>query len=127
MVHGRGEGVVGAVSITTGKVIDIEIMSRNCKACVSNEHLKTTCPAEYDIWKNNHDKECQLNYVGSAPNMETTGAKNIFTRSVANCGVRYTGYYGDGDSKSFNDVKKHLPWFKSTKLSLYWTLSKACW
>ena len=57
-------------------------------------------------------KNCQLNYVGSAPNMETTGAKNIITRSVANYGVRYTGYYGDGDSKSFNEVENNFPGIK---------------
>ena len=128
-------GVVAAVSVTTGKVVDVEVMSRNCKGCVSHDYSKTTSPAdydtwkttspvgydtwkttspvgydtwkttspvgydtwkttspvgydtwkttspvEYDTWKSSHDKKCQLNYVGSAPNMETTGAKNIFAR-----------------------------------------------
>ena len=38
--------------------------------------------AEYDTWKSSRDKKCQLNYVGPAPNMETTGAKNIFDKDL---------------------------------------------
>ncbi|GFW33725.1 uncharacterized protein TNCV_4051741 [Trichonephila clavipes] len=37
--------------------------------------------------------------------METVGAYRIFERSEANRSLRYTSYYGDGDSKAFNNVK----------------------
>ncbi|GFY25646.1 uncharacterized protein TNCV_2487661 [Trichonephila clavipes] len=37
--------------------------------------------------------------------METVDAYRIFERSEANHGLRYTLYYGDGDSKAFNNVK----------------------
>ena len=56
-------GVVAAVSVTTGKVGDVEVMLRNYKGCVSHAYLKTTSPVEYDTWKNIHDKKCQLNYM----------------------------------------------------------------
>ena len=38
--------------------------------------------------------------------------KKYIYRSVANYGVRYTGYYGDGDSKSFNEVENIYPGIK---------------
>ena len=47
--------------------------------------------------------------------MEITGAKNIFARSVTNYDVRYTGCYGDGDSKSFVDVENIYHGFKLKK------------
>ena len=81
------------------------MMSRNCKSCESHESMRLNNPVDYDIWKNNHEKDCQLNYVGSAPSMEAAGVKNIFSRSESNYGVRYTGFVGDGDSKAFNEVK----------------------
>ena len=34
-------GVVTAISIDTGKVVDVEIMSKICKGCKQKEHLKT--------------------------------------------------------------------------------------
>ena len=46
-----------------------------------------------------------LNYKGSAPNMEKAGAVSIFQRSIEKNGLRYTTFYGDGDSKSFNAVE----------------------
>ena len=43
--------------------------------------------------------------MGSAPNMECTGALRIFERSRATRGVIYANYFVDGDSKSFQKVK----------------------
>ena len=38
-------GAVAVISIETGKVVvDVEIMSRYCNACVSNEQLKESDP-----------------------------------------------------------------------------------
>ena len=54
-------GVVAAVSVNTGNVVDIEIMSRNCKACESHENMRISNPVDYDLWKNSHEKDCQYN------------------------------------------------------------------
>ena len=43
-------GIVGAVSVSIGKVVDIEIMSRNCKSCESHENMRLNNPANYDIF-----------------------------------------------------------------------------
>ena len=39
--------------------------------------------------------------------MELEGAKALFTRSIVLHGVRYTGYYVDGDSKAYGEVKAY--------------------
>ena len=96
-------GVVAAISIDTGKVVDCEIMARYCKACKSNEHLKTTDPQAYATWQATH--KCSLNFYGSAPKMESTGAKRIFERSIATNNLRDMNFYGDGDSKSFKTIE----------------------
>ena len=37
--------------------------------------------------------------------MEAVGAPSMFDRSIEKHGLRYTRFYGDGDSKSFDEVK----------------------
>ena len=37
--------------------------------------------------------------------MENAGTVSIFSRSIADRGLRYLSYYGDGDSKSFASVE----------------------
>ena len=68
------------------------------------QSVKKTKPIHYEIWKANH--KCSLNYKGSSPNMEKVGAVNIFERSVTKYGLRYTDFYGDGDSKISSAVEK---------------------
>ena len=87
-------GVVAAISIDTGKVVDCEIMARYCKACKSNEDLKTTDPQAYATWQATH--KCSLNFYGSAPKIK---------RSIATNNLRYMNFYGDGDSKSFQTIE----------------------
>ena len=53
-------------------------MSRNCKACTLMEPVKKSDPLHFEIWHADHI--CSLNYRGSVPNMEKTGAVNIFQR-----------------------------------------------
>ena len=38
--------------------------------------------------------------------METAGATKIFGRSVEKHGLYYTSFYGDGDSKAYQQSKK---------------------
>ncbi|GBM67007.1 hypothetical protein AVEN_135504-1 [Araneus ventricosus] len=82
-------GCVSVISIDTGKILDLEVMTQYCKMCEMN----IKC-----------DHECS-NYKGSSGNMESVGAFRIFERSVMKRELQYTEYYGDGDSKAFLKVK----------------------
>ena len=77
------DGVVTAISMTNGKVLDIKPISRACKAFLLKETLK-------------------LNNGG---NMEPVGGKRIWERSEAKHKLRYIEFYGDGDTKSFTTVQ----------------------
>ncbi|GFV23420.1 uncharacterized protein TNCV_4781321 [Trichonephila clavipes] len=83
-------GVVTVTSIDTGKVIDVDILSKYC-ACKNLPF---------------HEKDCKRNYVGSSGAMEIQGASKIFQRSLSLHNARYITYLGDGDCKAFDAVKK---------------------
>ena len=107
-------GVVTVISMKTGKILDIEPMSRVCKACGLKETLKFDNPDQYEKWKADHI--CKMNYKGSAGNMEPVGAKRMWDRSVEKNGLRYITFYGDGDSKSYETVCDTYPNIKVEKL-----------
>ena len=96
-------GFVSAISMESGKLVDISPMSRFCKSCSNNKKWKKVDPVKYDILQKNH--RCMANYEGSAPAMEVTGVKKMFNRSIQNYATRYTEYIGDGDSKSFVSIQ----------------------
>ncbi|GFU14364.1 uncharacterized protein TNCV_3097731 [Trichonephila clavipes] len=86
-------GCVSAISVDTGKILDIEVMTQYCHICAkgNSQSAKHVCS----------------NYKGSAGNMEVVGAYRIFERSnVRN--VQYNEYYGDGDSKDMNLLKTFM-------------------
>ena len=96
-------GCVAAISMVNGKVLDITPLSRYCKACHLMEKKEKTYPESYQLWKTTH--KCNVNHIGSAPGMEVTGTKLMFQRSIEKYQLRYTRFYGDGDSKSFSAVE----------------------
>ena len=76
--------IVAAISMKTGKICDIEAMSRTSKACNLKEKLKKEDPLAYANWKEIH--VCNFNYRGSAGNMVVVGQKE----------------YGNGQWKKIN-------------------------
>jgi len=48
----------------TGKVLDVEPMSRYCKGCTIMEKTRISNPDNYMKWKASH--KCNFNYKGSA-------------------------------------------------------------
>ena len=64
-------------------------------------------PLTFEEWKMSHF--CKLNHSGSAGNMKPVGAKRIWERSLQKNKLRYTSFYGDGDSKSFSTIKDTYP------------------
>ena len=89
-------GVVVAVSVDMGKVLDIEVLSRFCKSCSSLGRILKDDPQEFDT--------CHVNYTGTAPAIEVEGAKRMFERSITNRSICYTSYYGGGDRKAYETV-----------------------
>jgi hypothetical protein len=116
--HKRGysslNGVFSVISTVSGKVLDVEVMSRYCKGCSITQGLQKSDPTAYAQWKNSHI--CKYNYQGSAGGMESEGAKRVFQRSIDNRRLRYIQYLGDGDSKSYMNVKNTYPDIEIEKL-----------
>ena len=105
--HSSHNGIVSAISVVTGKVLDIVIKSNYCKRCARWTQQQQHTP-EYLSWKASH--VCSLNHDGSAGSMEPKGAIQIFQRSQAERSLRYTEFLGDGDSASFLQVKATKPY-----------------
>ena len=61
----------------TGKVLDVETLSRVCKSCQKLESADKGNPCHLGM-KNDHSPKCQANYQGSARAMEPEGAARIF-------------------------------------------------
>lgn len=87
-------GVVTCTSIDSGKILDVEVLSKFC-LCLDNT---------------NHDANCAANYSGASGGMESVGAQRIVGRSIQKYGVRYVNYLGDGDSNSFASVVETKPY-----------------
>lgn len=79
--HKRGftslHGVVIAMSLVTGQVLDYTTLSKTCMECKKwNKRVGTT---EYTAWKSDHN--CLANFDGSSSAMECQGALTIWRRS----------------------------------------------
>ena len=97
-------GVVTAVSIDNGKVLNVAVLSKSCKGCTSMKKIAFSDPARYETWKLSYN--CNFNYAGSSPGTETAGATKIFSSSKEKHGLlSYTSFYGEGDSKAYPAVK----------------------
>lgn len=106
--HSSLHGVCTVIGIQSGKVIDTEVLSLNCKSCEMWKGRKST--PEYLERKEMHGNECNINHSGTSGNMEVEGMKKIFLRSVELHNVRYIDYIGDGDTKSFKAVSALQPY-----------------
>ena len=83
-------GAVAALSIDSGKVIDIACFSRYCQGCINMEMYKVSDPGRYELWKMDH--KCSINHTGSAPAMEKAGAQIIFQRRITDRKFKYTEF-----------------------------------
>lgn len=94
-------GVATVTSIDTGKVIDVEALTKYCSGCTK---------ARTDEQKQKHLTECVKNYEGASGGMESQAAVTIFHRSELKRQVRYVKMLGDGDSKAYLCVKDSAPY-----------------
>lgn len=60
------------MSIDTGKVLDVEPLTKVCKQCQLHSHLDKDSE-EHRRWRAEHSN-CKAYYEGSAPAMESEGA-----------------------------------------------------
>ena len=96
-------GCVSAISIDTGKVLDVEALSKVCKTCKLHEDDKNT--PQNSAWKQDHQDTCKANYKGSAPAMEQEGASRIFKCSMDSHKLVYDEY-GRKKKKGDQDAEK---------------------
>jgi hypothetical protein len=96
-------GVVSATSIDTGKVIDVDVLTKYCQRCASAKDIEK-------LKEHQESHACNINFQGVSGGMEAAGAVAVFTRSVDMHGVRYTKYLGDGDSKEFMKAVEARPY-----------------
>lgn len=92
--HTSLSGVVTATSVATGKVIDVECLTKYCSKC----KLKVGAHI------------CHANYAGPSGGMEAKGAVDIFCRSEHARSARYVEFLGDGDSKAHLAVNEAKPY-----------------
>lgn len=97
--HRSLNGVFTCTSIDSGKVMDVDVLSKYC-LCLD---------------KGNHEANCIANHEGSSGSMEGHGIRNIFNRSIEKYDVRYVKYLGDGDSNSFDSIVANSP-YGNTKI-----------
>jgi hypothetical protein len=96
-------GCVTTISMDTGKIFYVEPLSKvfhTCKKLEKNPQTSETASLKAD-----HKPKCKSNYQGSSPAMEPEGALRVFNRSVETNKLRYSEFYGDGNSKSYAAVK----------------------
>lgn len=101
--HTSLNGVITATSFDTGKVVDVECLTKFCHGCIKNPNKKVE-----------HQTNCLKNHEGSSGAMECNGVLKIFQRSEEKRGVRYIKYLGDGDSKGFQHVQSEKPYGDTT-------------
>lgn len=95
-------GVVSAISVVTGKVLDVEVMSKECRECMN--HRKDEGSQEFNEWWEGHQHRCYANFAGSSGRMDPVGCYEIFSRSITKHNLRYKEFLGDGDSKAYNQL-----------------------
>ncbi|GFX16635.1 transposable element Tcb2 transposase [Trichonephila clavipes] len=96
-------GCVAALSVDTGKVVDIEIMASYCPTCRKISKMPRSIESE-----TLQQIMCHSNFQGSALKMEAVGATRILQRSIVKRGLKYAHYYGDGDSKGLYQCQRYL-------------------
>ena len=102
-------GVVPAMSVDTGEIIDIAVMSKYCDECANWSWLRRDA---FKAWQADYIArgDCDKNHFESSPAMEMRAAELMWGRSLQLHNRRYRYYVSDGDSKGFSAVTKLKPY-----------------
>ena len=99
-------GVITAISIDNGKIVDLEVLNRYCKQCDTQHRLLKVNLESLNTWKESYKNICKLRHEGTALAMEAAGAQRIFKHSIEERGAHY---YGDGNSTAYSSVRLIYP------------------
>jgi len=101
-------GLVTLIGWFTGKIVDVLVKSKYCKACefwMTKENTE-----EYQEWAESHSEQCEANHKGSSGKMEVDAVVEMFSRSENLHNMKYVNYIGDGDSKTFKGIVDAQPY-----------------
>ena len=99
-------------------MIDTCILSNHCDTCAKKK--KKVSGAEFQqCFGTKHKAKCEKNHDGSASAMAPNGTERIFRRSEIQYNLRYTGFLGDGDSKSYARVENVEPAIYDVNIAKY--------
>ena len=101
--HKRGHtshyGLGAVIDIVTGLAVDAVALSNYCHACAMKKKKMEETSDDFQTWYATHAEKCCVNFTGSSNAMEAEGASILWSRSVQQNQLRYTGFLGDGDAK----------------------------
>ncbi|GBM25049.1 hypothetical protein AVEN_96639-1 [Araneus ventricosus] len=104
--------VIGA---DTGKVVDVEVLSKACKGC--SRWKGPRLGNAFTKWHARYSQVFTENHIGSSDTMEGDGMVKLFQRSESERGVCYFNYIGDGDSSTFLSISACLQCGENVPLS----------
>ncbi len=84
-------GLVCAMSVETGKILDSHVMTNHCVLC-SKWEGKDKDSEEYMDFYAEHFLDCHKNHDGSAGSMETAGSLHLYEQSEDTRNIRYNPY-----------------------------------
>ena len=104
--HYSNVGFAAVIERKSKKVVDYELLNRNCEACSKwSTHLMETKPKEYEAWYEAHKPDCKSNFTGTSLAMESEAAVRMWRRSEDR-GLVYNVFIGDGDGSGYKSVIK---------------------
>ena len=119
--HKRGHtamyGVAAVTEVMTGLVVDYVTLSSYCHSSSLKRTSFGDDDAAFDEWYVGYRNDCCINYHGSSNAREVEAAKRLWSRSVRQRGLVYTGLLGDGDSKAYNAVVTLQPYGPDVTIS----------
>lgn len=70
----------------------------------------------HKVWWKGYKDSCDVNYTGSSPAMEATGALRTRQQSVERLKLRYTPMIADSDAKTAKHFSDHKPYGEGVKI-----------
>ena len=109
--HYSNQGFAAAIDADSGKVLDYSLYDRVCYLCSKwPESRRTSFPEEFAEFWDTHKDQCLANYKGTSQSMESSGAVDVWKRSIHTHNLAYGTYIGDGNSSSFKNLMKSDPY-----------------